>query len=224
MFCAPASHDRVPPPPLPHLLPWRSDFSFLKDNSCSKWSSRCSRVSQNEICRSEQEAFIVFFWCTFMSALLWMEKPLHITYWLPRGSLTGGTLQQPPPTSSSGGIGWAEIFVFKPQTLWPFIYGHQDKNISPVLKWRQLSRWNISLCTSQHHFRVWQTERRWWEAAPRRLKVGWGGGGTRGTQPGQDAGSLSRKNNKHDFWALETPCVPVPIVIPWGKISSLQCQ
>lgn len=42
-------------------------------------------------------------------------------------------------------------------------------------------------------------------------------GRTRGTWPGQDVGSLSRKNNKHDFSALETPCVPVPIVIPWGK-------
>lgn len=91
--------------------------------------------------------------------------------------LAGVSLEEPcsgPPTSSSGGIGWVEVFVFKPQTLWPFIYGHQDKNVSLVLKWRQLSRRNLSLCTSQHHFRVWQAQRRWWGMAPRRLKVGYG--------------------------------------------------
>lgn len=60
MFCAPARHYRVLPTP-PHVIPQRNDFSFLKDNSCSKCSSRCSWVSQNKICRSEQEAFIIFF-------------------------------------------------------------------------------------------------------------------------------------------------------------------
>lgn len=34
-------------PPTPHhAIPWRNDFSFLKDNSCSKCSSRYSWVSE----------------------------------------------------------------------------------------------------------------------------------------------------------------------------------
>lgn len=60
MFCTLSSHCMVPSTP-PHAIPRRNDFSFQKDNSCSKCSSKCSWVSQNEIYRSEQEAFIVFF-------------------------------------------------------------------------------------------------------------------------------------------------------------------
>lgn len=44
--------------------------------------------------------------------------------------------------------------------------------------------------------------------------------GERGeTQPGQDAGSLSRRNNKPDFWPVEPSHIPLPITIPWRKYS-----
>lgn len=47
-----------------------------------------------------------------------------------------------------------------------------------------------------------------------RLKAGWGEGGI---WPCQDAGNFSRKNNKHDFWPLETSRVPLLITVPSGK-------
>lgn len=128
MFCALAGHYGVPPLPLPYLIPWRNDFSFLKGNSCSKRSSRCSRVSLNEICRSEQEAFIVFFdvpscqpfigWKSHFTVLT--ECPVGV-WWV--------DLTVTPPTEFIWGQLQAGIFLCHNETLWPFIYVHWDINL-----------------------------------------------------------------------------------------------
>lgn len=49
-------------------------------------------------------------------------------------------------------------------------------------------------------------------------------GETGETQPGQDAGSLSRRNNTLDFWPLEPSHIPLPIMIPWTKYPLLNAS
>lgn len=43
-------------------------------------------------------------------------------------------LAVPPPQGSSEGSGWAGMFVFKPETPWPFVYGHWGVNLNLVLE------------------------------------------------------------------------------------------
>lgn len=217
MFCALASHYRVPP--FPNLIPRRNDFSFLKDNSCSKWSSRCSRVSQNEICRSEQEAFIVFFDVPSCQPFFgWKSHFAILTECL--AGVRPEESCSPPPQGSSEGSGWAGMFVFKPETPWPFIYGHWGVNLNLVLEWTQLSQQNC-LCVCVHLSTTAEFGKP--TVSDEKLLPGDPGGtesrmGERGeTQPGQDAGSLSRRNNKPDFWPVEPSHIPLPITIPWRK-------
>lgn len=137
------------PPAPPHAVPWRNYFSFLKDNSCSKCSSRSSWVSQNEICRSEQEAVIVSLMYLHVSPSLDGKATSRylLTAWR-----ESHWRQQPPRFSRGHHVGSGT--VFRPETLWPFIYGHQDINLKLLLEWRQLSQRNLCLCASHRQCRV----------------------------------------------------------------------
>lgn len=172
-----------------------------------------------------------------MSAFLWMEKPLHNTYWLPcrvsLAELDSSPTPTPPPIPKfiwgcQMGRGicvqTTDSVAFQLQRpgykSWP---NPQAKTIfSTKSFFLYITRPLQSLRDSEALMRngSWVTQAR--------LKVGWGAGRMRGTQPGQSEGNLSRKSNKHDFWPLEIPCVPVPIMMPWGKYPFLnatkKCQ
>lgn len=181
MFCTLASHYRVPPTP-PHAIPWRNDFSFLKDNSCSKCSSRCSWVSQNEICRSEQEAFIVFFDVPSCQPLFgWKSRFMILTACLPACQESHWRQQSPRFIQGHGHL--VHTIGFVAFDLWASGYKSQ---ITPWMK-TTISKKSFfvyitspmqSLANSEALMRNSSQE------IQARLKVGWGEEMMRGTQAG----------------------------------------
>lgn len=171
------------PPAPPHAVPWRNYFSFLKDNSCSKCSSRCSWVSQNEICRSEQEAVIVFFDVPSRQPFSgWKSHFTILTDCLAGASLETATPQVQPgaPRGQRYSVQTRDFVAFY---LWTSGYKSQ---ITPWMK-TIISKKSLFVYITPPMQNLANSEalmRNSSQETQARLKVGWGEGRMRRTRPG----------------------------------------